>query len=164
MPRSETSSRDASRPAPSAPMSPDPDFPIAWEFSEVSEPPGSPAPTISSGDAAPARADHRPGTPVMLEVSPFSFAATNLLCGRGNRAAGDSYGDRSRSERSRIADHARGRTRRGQEPFGKGDVGLRVAGWLPMHGRTLLRKRRTISVSALRRDNRKQSGAGGEGR
>jgi tetratricopeptide (TPR) repeat protein len=58
------------------------DLPIAWEFSEVSEPPGAPAPTISSANAAPARADHRPDAPVMLEVSPFSFAQRTSFVGR----------------------------------------------------------------------------------
>ena len=58
------------------------DFAIAWEFSGVSEPPGSPAAAISSDDAAPARAERRPDAPVMLEVSPFSFAQRTSFVGR----------------------------------------------------------------------------------
>ena len=58
------------------------DFPIAWEFSGESEPPGSPAATISSDHAAPARAAHRPDAPVMLEVSPFSFVQRTSFVGR----------------------------------------------------------------------------------
>jgi len=45
---------------------PDPEISIAWEFGESAiEPPQRPA---SSGDAAPARTDHRPDSPMVLEV------------------------------------------------------------------------------------------------
>ncbi len=59
---------------------PDPDFPIEWQFGESTiEPEQRPA---SSGDAAPARADHRPDSRVVLEVSPFSLAQRTSFVGR----------------------------------------------------------------------------------
>ena len=67
-------------------------------------------------------------------------------------------------ERTGLADHARRRTRRREEPPGDGDGRVRVASRLSMPGGTLLRERRTLSLSALRRDYRKQSCAGGEPR
>ena len=59
---------------------PDPDFPIAWEFSattieqEVQPTPG--------GKPAPGHPDHSQATPVMLEVSPFSLAERTAFVGR----------------------------------------------------------------------------------
>ncbi len=58
---------------------PDPDFSIAWKFDATvveSEQPGS------SGDPAPARADHPPVGPVILEVSPASLAERTAFVGR----------------------------------------------------------------------------------
>jgi hypothetical protein len=64
---------------------PDPDFPIAWEFAATDldttiEPTEQPT---SSGDTTPARADHPPASPVVLEASPFSLAERTLFCGTG---------------------------------------------------------------------------------
>ncbi len=59
---------------------PDPDFPIAWQFSESTvEPEQRPA---SSGDVAPIRPDPPRASPVMLEVSPFSLAQRSAFVGR----------------------------------------------------------------------------------
>ncbi len=65
---------------------PDPDFPIAWEFAAT--PPEPVAQPTSSGDPAPARADHhlqadhRQTPPAVLEVSPFSLAERTAFAGR----------------------------------------------------------------------------------
>jgi tetratricopeptide (TPR) repeat protein len=59
---------------------PDPDSLIAWEFGESTiEPQQRPA---SSGEPAPARAEHRPESPAVLEVSPFSLAQRTSFVGR----------------------------------------------------------------------------------
>jgi hypothetical protein len=59
---------------------PDRDFPIAWEFdTTIAEPTEHPT---SSGQQATARADHRPTSPALLEVSPFSFAGRTAFVGR----------------------------------------------------------------------------------
>jgi hypothetical protein len=132
---------------------PDPDFPIAWEFAATDldttiEPTEQPT---SSGDTTPARADHPPASPVVLEASPFSLAErTNPFLWDGNLRQRNSRDHRSRTDRPRIAGHARGWTRRRQEPFGDGNGAVRVAGWLSMPGGALLRKRRTISLSPFR--------------
>ena len=147
MPRWEISSRDASRPGTFCSYQPDPDFPIAWEFAaadagstRASEQPAS------SGDPAPARADHPQAAPVVLEVSPFSLAERTAFVGRETeRSAIRAVIDRALS-RPRIDGHALGRTRRGQDPPGDGDGGVRVAQWLPMLRRALLRKRRAVSL------------------
>ena len=64
---------------------PDPDFPIAWEFaatdSDSTIEPAEQQPS-SSGDPAPARADHPQAAPVVLEVSPFSLAERTAFVGR----------------------------------------------------------------------------------
>ena len=63
---------------------PDPDLPIAWEFAAIDA--GStiePADQPTAGeDLGPARADHRPAVPVVLEVSPFSLAERTPFVGR----------------------------------------------------------------------------------
>src|ERR1700730_16024332 len=59
---------------------PDPDFPVAWEFTEtITEPREQPT---SSANPVPARADHRQVPPVVLEVSPFSLAERTAFVGR----------------------------------------------------------------------------------
>src|SRR5712671_3053575 len=59
---------------------PDPDFPTAWEFAAtIVEPAEQPS---LSGDTAPARADHPPASPVVLEGSPFSLAERTSFVGR----------------------------------------------------------------------------------
>ena len=59
---------------------PDPDFPITWHFAATAmEPAKQPS---SSGEPAPARADHRPASAAVLEVSPFSFAERTAFVGR----------------------------------------------------------------------------------
>ena len=61
---------------------PDPDFPIAWEFAADQfdiEPAEQPT---SSGDPAPARADHPASSPAVLDVSPFSLAERTAFVGR----------------------------------------------------------------------------------
>src|ERR1700688_3175470 len=71
---------------------PDPDFPIAWHFAATSmEPAGQ---QRTSGEPVPARIDHPPASPAVLEVSPFSFAERTAFVGReterhGIRAAID---------------------------------------------------------------------------
>ena len=57
---------------------PDPTLPIAWEFDAI-EPTEHPT---SSGESAPARADHPQTSPAVLEVSPFSFAERTAFVGR----------------------------------------------------------------------------------
>jgi predicted ATPase len=63
---------------------PDPDFPIAWEFAAPEE--GSTIEPVdqptSSGDPAPAPADHQRTAPVVLDVSPFSLAERTAFVGR----------------------------------------------------------------------------------
>jgi tetratricopeptide (TPR) repeat protein len=63
---------------------PDPEFPVAWEFAATEaastiEPAEQPAAT---SDAAPARTDHTPASPVVLDVSPFSLAERTAFVGR----------------------------------------------------------------------------------
>jgi len=58
---------------------PDPNFPIAWEFAETITEPAEPP--ISTGNPV-AHADHRQGPPVVLDVSPFSFAERSPFVGR----------------------------------------------------------------------------------
>jgi hypothetical protein len=59
---------------------PDPDFPITWEFAATTiERAGQPT---SIGDPAPARSDHPMAAPVVLDVSPFSFAERTAFVGR----------------------------------------------------------------------------------
>jgi tetratricopeptide (TPR) repeat protein len=59
---------------------PDPDFPIAWEFSAATvEPEQQP---VSTGEPAPARADPPQTSTVVLEVSPFSLADRTAFVGR----------------------------------------------------------------------------------
>jgi hypothetical protein len=63
---------------------PDPNFLIAWEFAATAidmtiESTEQPTP---SGDPAPARADYRQTTPVVLDVSPFSLAERTAFVGR----------------------------------------------------------------------------------
>src|ERR1700730_14794248 len=59
---------------------PDPDFPVAWEFTEtITEPREQPT---SSANPVPARPDHRQVPPVVLEVSPFSLAERTAFVGR----------------------------------------------------------------------------------
>ena len=64
---------------------PDPDFPIAWEFaatdSDTTIESTEQQPT-SSGDPAPAHADHPSAPPVVLEVSLFSLAERTPFVGR----------------------------------------------------------------------------------
>jgi len=59
---------------------PDPDFPIAWEFAETTAEPAEQP--ISTRDPVVAHADHRRGPPVVLDVSPFSFAERSPFVGR----------------------------------------------------------------------------------
>jgi hypothetical protein len=64
---------------------PDPDFPFAWEFAETNtEPTEQPPPR---GDPVAARADHRPLSPVILDVSPFSLAERTAFAGRETEGA-----------------------------------------------------------------------------
>ena len=63
---------------------PDPNFLTAWEFAATAidmtiESTEQPTP---SGDPAPARADYRQTTPVVLDVSPFSLAERTAFVGR----------------------------------------------------------------------------------
>jgi predicted ATPase len=59
---------------------PDPDFPIAWEFSRTSTEQAE-QPT-ASGDQVSARSDRSRNLPIMLDVSPFSLAARTAFVGR----------------------------------------------------------------------------------
>jgi tetratricopeptide (TPR) repeat protein len=64
---------------------PDPAFPIAWEFATATvEPVQQPD---SSGEPAPAHADHPRTSPVVLEVSPFSLAERTAFVGRQNEGS-----------------------------------------------------------------------------
>src|SRR5271166_1604094 len=63
---------------------PDPDFPIAWEFAATNfdstvQSAGQPAPV---GEPAPAQADRPQASAIVLDVSPFSFAARTAFEGR----------------------------------------------------------------------------------
>jgi hypothetical protein len=129
---------------------PDPDFPIAWEFAATES--GSTVELASSsGDADAAHADHPPVSPTVLDVSPFSFAERTAFVGRETeRDAIRAH--RSRTERPWVAGHARWRPRRGQDPPGDGDGGVRVTSWFPTRRRAVLRKSRAISLSSFRRD------------
>jgi tetratricopeptide (TPR) repeat protein len=63
---------------------PDPDLPVAWEFSAIdadSTSESSDQPNLSS-DPAPAHADRPQSGPVVLEISPFSLAERNVFVGR----------------------------------------------------------------------------------
>jgi hypothetical protein len=59
---------------------PDPDFPIAWEFSAVTIGPAEQPPSIS--DCAPPPADHPQAAPAVLDVAPFSLAERTAFVGR----------------------------------------------------------------------------------
>jgi tetratricopeptide (TPR) repeat protein len=80
---------------------PDPDFPIAWEFAATTvDPEQQPA---SSGDPAPAAADHPQPAPVVLEVSPFSLAERTAFVGRENESGAiRATIDRARAGRGSI--------------------------------------------------------------
>ncbi len=64
---------------------PDPDFPFAWEFAETNTEPTEQRPP--RGDPVGARADRRPPPPVILDVSPFSFAERTAFAGRETEGA-----------------------------------------------------------------------------
>jgi tetratricopeptide (TPR) repeat protein len=64
---------------------PDPDFPIAWEFSESTVEPSEPPDT--AGGPAPKHADDARTSPAVLEVSPFSLAERTAFVGRESERA-----------------------------------------------------------------------------
>ena len=68
---------------------PDPDFPIAWEFaSPIIEPSAqSTRQSIPGGDPALVRAYRPQPSPLVLEVSPFSFAERTVFVGRETERA-----------------------------------------------------------------------------
>ena len=84
MPRWERSSSRCIKTGNFCSYQPDPDFPIAWEFAATEA--GSTIEAVeqptSSGDPAPARADHQRTPPVVLDVSPFSLAERTAFVGR----------------------------------------------------------------------------------
>jgi MoxR-like ATPase len=105
----------------------------------------------ASGTAAPARADHAQAPPVLLEVSPFSLAERTAFIGR------ESEGDTIRAVIDRaLTGHGSIVMLWDGPGVGKSRLAMEMAEyasrWLPMLRRALLRKRRTLSLSSLRRD------------
>ena len=155
MPRWETSSRDASRPAPSAPTSPTPISRLRgnsrrrYGHRAIDQQP------TSSGDPAPARADPPQAPPVVLEVSPFSLAERTAFVGRETEGSAiRAVIDRARAGHGSVVMLWDG------PGVGKTRLAMEMAEYasrsrLPMLRRALLRKRRTFSLSPVRRDHRK---------
>ena len=135
---------------------PDPDFPIAWEFaatdairpsSQREQPPAQVAIPLQR---VPIIAQ---ASPVVLEVSPFSLAERTAFVGRETeRSAIRAAIDRALSGHGSLV------MLWGGPGVGKTRLAMEMAeyasrSWLPMLRRALLRKRRTFSLSAVRRDH-----------
>ena len=64
---------------------PDPDFPIAWEFAATTQSSRAEQPICNWRSRSLRVPIIGEAAPVVLEVSPFSLAGTNRVCGAGNR-------------------------------------------------------------------------------
>ena len=139
---------------------PDPDFPIAWEFARrlSSQRAGQLQVAIPLQRVPIVRRPRRR----CWSVSPFSLAERTAFVGR------ETERDAIRAAIDRaLSGHGSLVMLGGGPGVGKTRLAMEMAEyasrkWLPMPRRTLLRKRRTFSLSPVRRDHRKQSGAGGE--
>jgi hypothetical protein len=139
---------------------PDADFPIAWEFAATAI--ETPEPPTEFSDSVPARADRPQSLPLVLEVSSFSLSERTAFVGR--ESEGGAIGaiiDRARTGHGSVVMLYDG-PGSGQNPASDGNGGVRLAQWLPMFGRALLRERRAAPLHTVRRDHREQSGARGE--
>ena len=133
---------------------PDPDFPIAWEFAAtLADRPAQPATT---GDPVPALSGHAKRAAISCWNFSILARGTDRVCRPGNR----SDAPFARPSIARSSGHGSlvmlgGGPGVGKSSAGNGDGGVRVARWLQVLRRALLRKRRAVSLSTVRRDHRK---------